>query len=67
MFSLLYTRGRYYASSEGVQNLPNENTDERHAETSDLICKQMHVKNNAINNNENCIMLLSEMSIKEVE
>ncbi len=63
-FSLLY------ASPEWVQNVPIKNTGED-AEIRDFVCKQMHMKNNAIISNkqhikENCLMFQSEMSSKEV-
>ncbi len=50
VFSLLYTRGRYYASPEWVLNVPIKNTDQEDTETSDLICMHMHMKNNGIIN-----------------
>ncbi len=37
-----------YTSPERVQNHSIKNTDEEDAETSDLIYKHMHMKNNAI-------------------
>ncbi len=63
MFSLLYAWGNYYASFDWDQNLPIKNTGEEDAEMSDLICKQMHMKNNA---NQNCLMLQSEILIQVV-
>uniref|UniRef100_A0A8C1NNU3 H/ACA ribonucleoprotein complex subunit DKC1 n=1 Tax=Cyprinus carpio TaxID=7962 RepID=A0A8C1NNU3_CYPCA len=71
VFSLLYTRGRYYTSSERVQNLPNTHTREQDRKTSHLFCKQMHMINNEIISNrqhinENCILLQSKMMNQEV-
>ncbi len=71
LFSLLYARGRSYTSPERVQNHSIKNTDEEDADTSDLIYKHMHMKNNVIIDdklhiNENCLMLQSEMWIQKV-
>ncbi len=39
VFSLLYTRGCYYASPERVQNVPIKNTDKEDADTSDFVSR----------------------------
>jgi len=47
---------------------PDQNTGKEEAETSDLICKPMHMKNNAFINNkqQNCLTLQNKMSTQEV-
>ncbi len=48
----------------------DQNTDKEDEETSDLICKHMHMKimwSLTLNHiHENCLMLLSEISIQEL-
>ncbi len=71
VFSLLNTQRNYYASPQWVQNVPIKHTHKQDEETSDLICKHMHIhKNVSINTkphiNENWPMLPSEISFQVV-